>query len=280
MKKFNKKILIFGKGFIGERLRDFFDCDISSRIISKLADAEEEIQRFKPQVIVNCIGYTGSRNVDDCELDKDMTLTANTFVPIILAEAALRNGLKLVHISSGCIYHYDYQKSTPLKETDIPDFFDLFYSRSKIYAERALEVLSNQYNILICRIRIPLDDRPHPKNILDKLIKYKRVIDVPNSVTYIPDFLKMLEHLLYIDAKGIYNCCNKGGLYYPQLLSVYKKFIPDFQFEVIKVEVLKMVRTNLILSVAKLEQSGFVVREIKDVLEECVQNYFKNLNTK
>ncbi|MGE5196905.1 MAG: sugar nucleotide-binding protein, partial [Deltaproteobacteria bacterium] len=224
---------------------------------------------------INCIGYTG-KNVDECELDKDKTLTANTFIPVILAESALRNKIKLVHISSGCIYRFDYSKDKPITEAKIPDFFDLFYSRSKIYTEMALEVLCNKFNILIARIRVPLDNRPHPKNILNKLIKYREsIIDLPNSITYIPDLLKALEHLIKIDARGIYNVVNKGGLRYPQLLDVYKKYVPGFEYKVTDLKKLNIVRTNLILSTSKLESSGFKMRNIKEVLEECVKNYLK-----
>ena len=141
---------------------------------------------------------------------------------------ALRKKIKLVHISSGCIYQFDYSQEEPIKEGKIPDFFHLFYSRSKIYAERALEVLSKEFDILIIRIRIPLDNRPHPKNLLSKLITYRKVIDLPNSVTYIPDFIKALQHLLKINARGVYNVVNKGEMRYPFLLDVYKRYVPDF----------------------------------------------------
>ncbi|MEK7849686.1 MAG: sugar nucleotide-binding protein [Candidatus Omnitrophota bacterium] len=269
------KILIFGRGFIGDRLQKALQCRITEKMILKFEDADQEIARFLPDVIINCIGYTGAKNVDGCELDKDATLSANVFVPLLLAEVALRRSIKLVHISSGCIYNYDYSKNKPITERDIPDFFGLFYSRSKIYAERALDVLSSKYNILIARIRIPLDDRPSLRNILDKIIRYKKVIDLPNSVTYIPDLIKALEHLIKIDARGIYNVVNSGGLTYPALLDVYKKYRPDFEYEVISYKKLNLVRTNLILSTRKLEKTGFNVRPIKEVYEECVQNYLK-----
>ncbi|MDP2943911.1 MAG: sugar nucleotide-binding protein [Candidatus Omnitrophota bacterium] len=268
------KILILGKGFIGGRLQEVFKCNISERKIYTLKDAEEEVKKYNPKILINCIGHTG-RNVDECELGRDKTLMTNTFVPIMLAEVALRSKIKLVHISSGCIYRYDYSKDKPIKENKLPDFFDLFYSRTKIYSERALEVLANKYNILIVRIRIPLDNRSHPKNLLTKLINYKRVIDIPNSVTYIPDFINALKHLIKIDAKGIYNVVNKGGLRYPELLDVYKKYVPDFEYEVIDFKKLNLVRTNLLLSTKKLEKTGFRVRRINEVLEECVKDYLK-----
>ncbi len=268
--------MVLGKGFIGSRLREALDCRVSGRKITSLASAEKEILRHKPKVLINCIGATGKRNVDDCELAKDDVLFANTYLPIILAEVALRNNIKLVHISSGCIYHYDQTKDRPISEEKIPDYFDLYYSRTKIYAESSLGALAKKYNVLICRIRIPLDYRSHPRNILNKLITYKRVINLPNSLTYIPDFLAALKHLVKIDARGIYNIVNKGGLRYPELLDAYKKYDPDFKYSVIAYKKLKLNRTNLILSVKKLEKTGFKVRDIHNVLEECLSQYVKS----
>ncbi|RKY33183.1 MAG: hypothetical protein DRP74_00590 [Candidatus Omnitrophota bacterium] len=268
-----QKILIIGKGFIGGRLLEGLQCEISDRKIYTFEDAENEIQKYSPSIIINCIGYTGVNNVDDCELDKDKTIFANVAIPIILAEIAIRKGIKMVHISSGCIYHYHGSEIT---ENLPPDYFKLFYSRSKIYAERALSVLAKSYPILIVRIRIPLDIKVHSHNLLTKLIKYKKVIDIPNSITYIPDFIKAVEHLISIDARGIYNVVNKGGLRYPQLMEYYKKAHPEFEYKVIDFEELGLNRTNLILSTQKLEQSGFKVRNIEEVIPECIGEYVKN----
>jgi 3,5-epimerase/4-reductase len=269
------RILILGDGFIGRRISESLNWQICADKIYNLIDAERLIKKYDPQIIINCIGYTG-KNVDECEKNKDKTLFSNTFIPLILAEIAIREGIKMVHISSGCIYHYDYRKDEPIKEERIPNFFDLFYSRSKIYAERALETLTKEFDILILRIRIPLDNKPHPKNLLTKLINYKKVINIPNSVTYIPDFIKALSYLIEINAKGIFNVVNKGALSYPQLLEVYKKYIPDFEYKIISLEELNLVRTNLILSTEKLEKIGFKVRDINEVLEECIQEYLRH----
>lgn len=271
----NKDVLIFGKGFIGRKLQEAFDCNVTVRRINTFEDAEEEVEKYNPKIIINCIGYTGKNNVDDCEAEKGRTLLANTFVPIILGEVSFRNNIKLVHISSGCVYHFDYEKQKPITEEDSPDFFNLFYSRSKIYADKSLQALFNVANILIVKIRIPLDCRPHPKNILTKLLNFRRVIDIPNSLTYIPDFIEMLKHLLKVDARGVYNTVNKNSLRYPELLKIYKKYVPEHKYETIKHSELDLIRTNLIMSVEKLESTGFKVRDIHEVLEECVERYLK-----
>ncbi len=269
----DKKILILGKGYFGSRIRENLDAEISEKRINSVDDVIGEIKKYRTDILINCIGHTGKFNVDGCEEDKERTLTANTYMPLVLAEGALRAGIKYIHISSGCIFHYNYDKDQPIDDDKTPDFLDLFYSRSKIYAELALTPLLKKHNILILRVRIPLDNRPHPKNLIDKLTKYGKVIDAPNSVTYIPDFLKALKHLIGIDAKGTFNIVNEGGLYFPDLMEVYKKYVPDFKYSVINFKTLNMARTNLIMSTRKLRESGFTVRPIKDVLEECVKEY-------
>ena len=118
--------------------------------------------------------------------------------------------------------------------------------------------------------------RPNPKNILNKLIKYKNnIIDIPNSVTYLPDFVKAVRHLVRINAQGIYHVVNKGGLRYPELLDVYKKYVPDFKYSLIDFKGLKINRTNILLSTLKLKKTGFKVRDIHEVLDECVQEYLE-----
>ncbi len=268
------KTLILGKGFVASRLKEELNYELSDQKIYSYADAEAEIAKFNPETIINCIGHIGE-NVDACESSIDKALFSNAFVPFILAELCIRRKIKLVHISSGCIYHYDYEKSAPIKEDQVPDFFELFYSRTKIYSEQPLSNLSKKYHILILRLRVPLDNRPHPRNLLTKLLGYNKVIDLPNSVTYIPDFIQATKHLLKINATGIYNVVNKSSLRYQELMETYKKHVNGFKYEVVDFAKLNLVRTNLIMSTEKLELSGFKIRDIHEVLEECVVEYLK-----
>ncbi len=268
-------ILICGKGFIGGKLEAALGAQAVATFIRSFADAERIVKRHRPRVLINAIGYTGVKNVDDCEKDKEGTLTANVFVPLWLAEAALRHGIKFVHISSGCIYRYDYKKDRPITETRVPDYFDLFYSRTKIYAEQALRPLCDRHNVLIVRIRIPLDDRPHPKNVLTKLLRYGKVIELANSVTYVPDFLRAMKFLLRRDARGIYNVVNKGAMRYRDLMEAYRRLRPAFTYKKIRFRSLGLERTNLIMSCRKLEKAGFRMRPIRSVYKECIREYVR-----
>jgi len=273
----NKDILILGKGFIGVRLQQELNCPISAKRIEKFDDVYGLIKRYRPKVLINCIGHTGAGNVDGCEKALDKTLYANTYIPLLLADIALRQNIKLVHISSGCIYHYTYGKSRPVVESMDPDYYELYYSRTKIYTENALIKMSEFHDILIARIRVPLDNRPHPKNILTKLLHFNKVIDVPNSVTYIPDCVKALKHLIKTKKKGAYNIALNGGLRYQDLLEEYNRLGKSHSYELIPLKNLKLKRTNLILSTKKLEASGFKVRTPKEIIKECVRDYVKFL---
>jgi hypothetical protein len=59
-------------------------------------------------------------------------------------------------------------------------------------------------------------------------------------------------------------------------METYKKYVPDFEYEVMDYRKLGLVRTNLVMSVKKLEKTGFAVRPIKEVLDECVREYTKH----
>lgn len=268
-----KDTLILGEGYLGGRLKEAWGCASSSQKIFSFKDAEAVVRAHQPKVLINCIGYNGEKNVDDCERNLEKTLLANIAIPTMLAELAMRYDFKLVQFSSGCIYHYDYKTQPPRTENDAPDYLDLAYSRSKIAMERVLVPLIPRLNALVVRIRMPLDDRPHAHNILTKLLQFKKVIAVPNSVTYVPDMIEALSFLIKADARGLYNVMNNGTLYFPELLDVCKKQGAGSDYEVVDFEKLAIKRTNIVHSVDKLEKSGFKMRDIREVYNECVQNY-------
>jgi len=260
--------LILGKGFIGMRLQEKLGCPATADRINRFSDVKNLIKHYKPKVLINCIGHTGIRNVDDCEEAKDKTLFSNTYIPILLGEIAHRRGLRLIHISSGCIHH---GADWSIEETEEPDYYSLYYSRSKIYAENVLARMPGEN--LILRIRIPLDDRPHPKNILTKLLKFDKIIDIPNSITYIPTFLEAVEFLETIKQRGIFNIVMKDPVRYSDILNEYNKTGEQHEYESIEPKDLKLTRTNTVYSTEKLEKSGFFMKKTDEMIKKCVKRY-------
>ena len=169
-------------------------------------------ERTKPDVVVNFAGVRAYPNIDWCEDHKEETVAVNVGGVINVMLAAIRSGAYPIQISSGCIYIGG--KETLFTEEDTPNFFGSFYSRMRIVAQDALYELP----VLQVRIRMPLSSRSHPRNLINKLVSYKKVISVPNSVTLVEDMFPAIEKLATIKPIGILNLVNDGYVEHKNIL--------------------------------------------------------------
>src|SRR5258706_12413698 len=98
-----------GNGFVSQHLP-------YPKITTRLRPDNDLIRnmlaQYKPTCLINTIGYCGVRNIDDCEVDKEKTLTSNTIIPIMIANECEKQGIHFIHIGSGCCY---YGRSPNLK---------------------------------------------------------------------------------------------------------------------------------------------------------------------
>jgi len=170
------KILILGNGFLGNRLYNYFrdnreDVILSDERIGPVITYKEIknlINKYNPESVLTCIGKTGRPNVDWCESNKESTFFSNVTIPTFIAEVCNDMNIRMLHLGSGCIYEGD-NEGKGYSEDDEPNFRGSFYSRTKIYSE---QILSEYKDILQLRIRMPIDNRPGDRNLIDKLLKY------------------------------------------------------------------------------------------------------------
>jgi dTDP-4-dehydrorhamnose reductase len=86
------------------------------------------LKDVQPDVVVNCVGLVKqSPRVDDA-VD---TITLNALLPRLLARECADSGIRLIHVSTDCVFSGDRGNYV---ETDIPDPRDL-YGRSKLLGE-------------------------------------------------------------------------------------------------------------------------------------------------
>lgn len=260
--------LVFGRGYIGSTLSSYLECPSADDLLYTYEDIQAQIDEFKPKTIINCLGIK-AKTVDDCDKDITSTIRMYSVMPIFLAEAAIRNKIKLVHISSGSIFT-ENDSIEEYSEDDVPDYLSQFYSRSKIYSEQVLSILSD---VLVLRVMHPISYIPHPRNILTRLLEMTKVTDTAVSVTYMPDFLLAVKHLLKHGATGIYNVVNKGPIRYSTILEEYRKFNVNHHYAIMDSREMPGQRTHVVLSSAKLESTGFKVRSVEDILPECMSKY-------
>lgn len=274
-----KRILVWGGGWFGglfvERTNavwakeDIADPDAVGRVLDEV----------DPEVVINCAGKTGRPNIDWCESHPIDTLRSNVAGPIILATECIRREVQLVHLGSGCVY----EGAGPGMlgdgggwcEEDSPNFRGSLYSRSKILSEQALKEMGG---ILQLRIRMPFDGSGSPRCLITKLVGYRSVISVLNSLTWVPDFITTALFLIGKEETGIWNVVNPGPMKHEEILELYKEIVdPQFTYETIPLEALsdrvKAGRSNCVLSSKKLEDAGLYLMPAKDALRVALTHY-------
>ena len=272
------KGLVLGAGFLGKRISDHLDYHLVSRqeVNPLNLDSLKVFLDQQPSIVINAIGKTGRPNIDWCETHKEETFQSNVIVPINLSTECSQRGIYFVHIGSGCIYSGFPQNG--FTEEDRPNFYGpQFYAKTKIISELALAELPG----LILRIRMPIDNKPHDRNLIDKLIKYAQVIAEPNSMTTVPHALNILGALIEKRKNGIYNLVNPGLISAQDIMELYQQLVdPNHTFQPMSLDQLDKVtvgkRSNCCLSTAKLASEGLELPEIHTAVKECLIGYKNN----
>jgi len=277
-----KKILLLGStGFIGSH----FKCALeeakyklfSPRIeIRNHTEVEKAVYETKPNVIINATGITGYPNVDWCEDHPGETFSVNVAGSINIATIASEFGIYMVQMGSGCVY--DGNKKGGYTEEDEPNYFGSLYSRSRIYSEKILKEFPN---VLQLRVRIPITGEPHAKNLIDKLIKYPKMINIKNSCTVIEDFVPAAIKLMEMKQTGIFNMTNIGAMDHKSIMTLYKEIVdPDFEIKLMPKKEQKELckrRANCVMNTDKREKLGVHMPPLEESLERVLKNYKKVL---
>ncbi|MAF35904.1 hypothetical protein CL622_02180 [archaeon] len=283
------KILILGKGFIGKRLETYLSTFFEVECINKAEidyTSRQELEKYVYwqglDVIINASGYTGSPNVDACEDDKDNTWKYNVESPYNIHSVCEDHSIKMVHISSGCIY--DGYKKT-FTEQDEPNFgmwseYSSWYSKTK----HASEMLLKDKDVYTMRIRMPFCGDDTSRNILVKLLKYDNILSMRNSLTGVEDFCQFMYYFLTkIDeiSPGIYNVVNPEpitGERIIELLSGYGLY--NSEWNIITLDELyekhtKANRSNCILNTDKISKLNLSLPNTINSLEQQIRSLVK-----
>ncbi len=273
------KILLFGStGFIGSQLKGALEEKghevMGPRIeIRNLDEVKKTFEELKPDYAINATGITGKPNVDWCETHPSETYTVNIGGSLNIASVAYDNNIKVAQLSSGCVYTGD-NGGKGYSEEDKPNFFGSLYSRSRYVSEVMLREFPN---VLQLRVRIPIMSKSHPKNLIDKLLKYPQIINVMNSCTVMEDFIPAAIQLIEKGETGIYNMTNIGAMEHKSIMNLYKEIVdPNFEFNLMPEEKqadLCLRRSNCVLNTDKRENLGVHMPPLEESLKRILKNY-------
>ncbi len=273
--------LIFGRGFLGHRFADSLpDSHLSDVDITDAEAVRADLARHEPHAVLNCAGKTGAPHVDWCETHPFEPYRANVIGPLVLAAACADADTYLLHLGSGCIFYGPSPSPGGWREDDHANPSAL-YSRTKYAADL---VLSRLPNVGVARLRMPIDSRPGPRNLVTKLSRYAQVIDVENSVTVVDDLVTLVARLLERRASGVFHATNPGVMRHRDLLSLYSSLVePSHRYELIREDELVArglavsARSNCVLSSTRLDALGLTMRPIDVALRDVMEKYARSV---
>lgn len=262
------KVLIFGgKGYMGQQFLQLYPgaCAPSADIADPVAVADA-LDRYSPDLVINTAGKTGRPNIDWCEDHKEETVRTNVTGPLVLLHECAKRGVYWVHLGSGCIYEGD-NGGKGFTEDDPANYHGSFYSRTKAWCDEMLR----EFPVLILRLRMPFGDSLHERSLISKIRKYPRVLDVENSITYLPDFFAAAARLIDLRRSGVYNIVNPGSISPYRIMEMYKEIVdPAHSFERLSMDhlsdVAKTGRSNCVLSIEKLRGEGIGMRPVEEAV--------------
>jgi dTDP-4-dehydrorhamnose reductase len=287
-----KKIAILGAGgYVGTALRHY--CDAQS--ISYVALGRNQSVNFgtlataikdsSADYLINCAGYTGKPNVDACELHKAECLEGNGVLPGIIRQACERAEIPWGHVSSGCIFTGRRNDGDGFREEDPPNFSFRqnncsFYSGCKALGE---EVLDGAEQCYIWRLRIPFENTGNPRNYLQKVMSYDRLLDAENSLSNLHEFVAACVDSFRLKIPyGVYNLTNPGSVTTKDVVELIRRsgvcsknfvfFDDESQFMRIAA---KTPRSNCVLDSSKAIDHGLILQPVNDVLVNCLKTWAK-----
>ncbi|MCR4279007.1 MAG: sugar nucleotide-binding protein [bacterium] len=276
------KVLIFGAGYLGNQFHERLLGSVLSSVDIVDRDAVlTEIERVKPDAVLNTAGKTGRPNVDWCEDHPHETFRSNTIGALVLAEVCAHAGIHLTHLASGCIFYGPSPDPVGWREDDFANP-SATYSRSKYATDLALSLFPN---VAIARLRMPIDSKPGQRNLITKLSHYPKVIDVENSVTVVDDLVDAIRQIIEKRATGIFHVVNEGTMKHRDLMALYTEIVdPAHTCEWIENDELvgqglaTRGRSNCILQNTRLKEIGIEMRPIDVALRDCMVQYADYLN--
>ena len=296
------KVLIYGSyGWIGTQFLDILKNNDINYIVGIIRSDDEvalikELDDVSPTHVVSFIGRTHGiidntkyTTIDYLEQPGKLTenIRDNLFAPILLANLCSQRNIHYTYLGTGCIFKFD--DSHPFEqedngfgftEQDKPNFFGSSYSIVKGFTDR----LMHQFNksVLNLRIRMPITGEENSRNFITKIINYKKICSIKNSMTVLPELLPFVLDMMRNKTVGTMNLTNPGLISHNEILDMYKEIVDsDFVYENFSPEAQRKIiacdRSNNYLDTTRLESLYPTVHNITDSVRSCLISYKKYL---
>ncbi len=190
------KILVLGDGLLGSEIIKQTGWDYVSAkkdgidVVSDFYGLLEVIGKYKPDVLVNCIGYTKTYDPE-----RELHWEVNYKFVVKLVQYCDNKGIKLVHISTDYIYtNTNVFSSDGISETDIPVHQQTWYSYCKLLSDAFVQLLDEKNYLMF---RCSFKPKPFPYE--------KAYGNVKGNFDYVDVIAKQMIDLINEGRTGVWN---------------------------------------------------------------------------
>ena len=293
------KILIYGgNGWIGKQFKNhltqknIFFVDGKSRADNE-QNITKELQTVKPTHVISFIGRTHGKidnkvftTIDYLEEKGKLTdnVRDNLYGPFVLAKTCKERNIHYTYLGTGCIFKFDEnhpfeQEKNGFTESSKPNFFGSSYSTVKGFTDKIMHLYND--SVLNLRIRMPITGCMEPRNFITKITTYEYICSIKNSMTVLPELLPKVIELMQKNVTGTLNLTNPGIISHNEILEMFRDIVdPTFTWKNFSKEeqdkILASDRSNNFLDTTKLQSLFPDVKNIKDSIRICLQEYKKS----
>lgn len=284
------KVIVYGKGWIGNMVmeqmkREEIEFVEATSRADNTRDVERELDLVKPTHVMCFIGRTHGiidgkvySTIDYLEEKGKLfeNVRDNLFAQVNLAIACQKRTIHLLILGTGCVFNYDDTHTTEIgfTEEDQANFFGSSYSIVKGFTDRLMHL----YPVANLRIRMPIKKNDlSSRNFITKILNYKKICSMENSMTVLDDFLPIIVDLSRKNFIGTINLTNPGTISHNEILQIYKDLVnPNFVWENFSYQeqekLLSNGRSNNYLDTSLLE-SLYNVPNIKNSIKSLMENF-------
>lgn len=242
----------------------------------------------QPDIVVICIGRTylqGQKgNVDDLQNISALpvNLRDNLEVPLMIAAVSQQYSFirKVVYLGTGCIFQ---QPETAPTENDLGTFTGSCYSTVKGVTDRLFHLTSLFPKLINVRLRMPVTFDTSSRNLISKLKSFKKVIEIPNSISVLPTLWPiLLTAARQSTFTGTLHLVNPGSMTHPEILQLYKQYVdPTHTYEIMTTDqqrgMLQAERSNVVLDTKTIEELAHELQlpllSIQDAMTEAMKQF-------
>lgn len=297
-------VLVFGgDGWIGKQLvallqnHQKIDMVFVSNVRPQHLQAlREELDVMKPSHVISTIGRTHGKidgveipTIDYLEYDGKLmeNVTDNLYAPLTLAHECERRDIHYTYLGTGCIFEYDNTHSIGSEqkflENDEPNFFGSSYSIIKGITDQLMHQFP--HSVLNVRIRMPITTMPNPRDFITKILNYKKICSMDNSMTVLDELLPLLIEMILSYKTGTIHLTNPGTISHDEILTLYKQIVDSSKtWETMTYEeqslLLKSKRSNNELDTTTLQRLFPNVRSIRDAVTAILINRRNNMQVR